>query len=168
VEPLTTVLGGVEISLVSGTRVRIRQLPIRLLPRLAALMAADDEPGMVELYCQVEAPSSNIQPPEKLPSSNGKWVDVGAGWSDGLGPEEFTAIITKGEEINEDFFGQWQKRRERRQALLPKPDMEQVAKMVEAINRSNPSLLESLVQKGAGLVAPAAAAGAGLGSSSRK
>ena len=74
-------------------------------------------------------------------------MDVPAGWSDGLSVTDFTAIISKAEEINGGFFAQWQARRERRRKLLPKADMGEMVSMVEALNRANPQLLDGIVKK---------------------
>jgi hypothetical protein len=75
--------------------VQIRQLPVRLLPQMLA--ALEDEPAMVELFC-----------------------DKPQGWSDSLSPESFEHIITEGERINADFFSRWAQRRiQRVERLLP-------------------------------------------------
>jgi len=96
---LTQLIGGLdlEVGLLNGTteKVRVRALPIRLLPSYFAVM--DDEPAMVELFC--ERP---------------------AGWSDTLAPESFEKILVEGEALNADFFGRWLRRRmERQERLLP-------------------------------------------------
>ena len=132
-EPLSTALGYEEITLSSGT-VKIRQLPIRLLPALLKLMTAGDEPAMVELYCD--------KPTVLDPA--GRRI---SGWSDELTPAEFTAIIEKGEAINADFFGRWQQRKKKRKDLLPKADLEEAARMFEVISKANPAIVESLVAK---------------------
>lgn len=94
---LIALMGGIEMEVcsITGTRegVRVRQLPIRLLPEL--LKRYDDEPGMVELYC-----------------------DKPTGWSETIKVEDFERLLAKGEEINELPFRNWVQRRQKRQERL--------------------------------------------------
>ena len=93
--------------------VQIRQLPVRLLPQLLA--ALEDEPAMVELFC-----------------------DKPKGWSDSLAPESFETIVTEGERINADFFSRWAQRRiQRVERLLPGS----TAKLVSNLGLPSPASL---------------------------
>ena len=96
---LENIRGGMdlELSLVGGgtEQVFVRQIPIRLMPQLLA--ALEDEPRMVELFC-----------------------DRPEGWSDTLTPEAFEKIVAEGERLNADFFSRWLRRRlDRQERLLP-------------------------------------------------
>ena len=92
-----TLLGGrmMVAAYVDGTTetVKVRQLPIRLLPQYLA--AIDDEPKLVELLC-----------------------DKPAGWSDNLRLESHEAILAAGEELNSESFFAWLRRRVSRQERL--------------------------------------------------
>lgn len=96
---LENIRGGMdlELSLVGGgtEQVFVRQIPIRLMPQLLA--ALEDEPRMVELFC-----------------------DRPEGWSDTLTPEAFEKVVAEGERLNADFFSRWLRRRlDRQERLLP-------------------------------------------------
>jgi len=96
---LENIRGGMdlELSLVGGgtEQVFVRQIPIRLMPQLLA--ALEDEPRMVELFC-----------------------DRPEGWSETLTPEAFEKIVAEGERLNADFFSRWLRRRlDRQERLLP-------------------------------------------------
>jgi hypothetical protein len=96
---LETIRGGVdlEVQLVGGgtEQVFVRQIPIRLMPQLLATL--EDEPRMVELFC-----------------------DRPEGWSDTLTPEAFERLVAEGERLNADFFSRWLRRRlDRQERLLP-------------------------------------------------
>ena len=101
----------------------VRQLPIRLFPQLRA--ALQDEGKMIELYC-----------------------DKPAGWADGLTVESHEELIAKGDEINRDFFSRWVERMKSREGLVPKVDAAEIAQIVEAVGRSNPELLASVMGAG--------------------
>jgi hypothetical protein len=108
-DTLTTVCGGkdVEVKLGNGSSesVFVRQLPIKLMTQLLA--ALEDEPKMIELFC-----------------------DRPAGWSDSLTPESFEALVSEGERINADFFGRWLQRRLKRQERLIPGITERLAQTV--------------------------------------
>lgn len=97
--------------------VKVRQLSIRLVEKLAA--CRQDEAKAIELYC-----------------------DKPEGWADTLTQASFTEIITKAEEINRDFFSQWLARQAARDKILPKPDMEQVAAILQVLPQQ---MLEGLM-----------------------
>jgi hypothetical protein len=84
--PLIILNGGVETAatLRSGSKqtVKVRQLPVRLLPLWADLQG--DEPALVELYCEQES-----------------------GWADTLEIESYEAIVALGEELNRPTFDRW-------------------------------------------------------------
>lgn len=99
---MTVLLGGIDLPITkldgSTESVKVLQLPIR---RMGDYLAAiEDESKLVELFTAKEP-----------------------GWSDTLSDESFVAIITKGEELNADFFFPWCARRlnrsQRLSALLP-------------------------------------------------
>lgn len=131
-DKLTTLIGSVEriVTKPDGATetVRIRQLPIRLLPQYLASL--DDEPRMVELLC-----------------------DKPSGWSDSLSPADFEGIIEEGERLNSDFFSRWLERKKKREQFLPKPDLDQIEKVLDVLTRNNPELVPQLLQK-AGLNSP--------------
>jgi hypothetical protein len=98
-QSLATVLGGIEeqVSHQNGQTetVKIRQLPFNLM--LKYLQIQDDEPAMVELFCNKDKD-----------------------WSLTLAPEDFKKVLNQGEEINADFFRGWLERRvKRRERVLP-------------------------------------------------
>ena len=98
-DSMTTLCGGkdFEVKLSSGKteKVFLRQLPIRLMPQLLAVL--EDEPKMVELFC-----------------------DRPEGWSEALTPASFESLVIEGEKVNADFFGRWlQRRLNRQERLLP-------------------------------------------------
>jgi hypothetical protein len=98
-DKINTLLGGMDavVTLLDGSSVtvRIRQLPVKLFPRL--LEAQDDESKLVELLC-----------------------DQAEGWADTLTVESFEQIVTLGEGLNSDFFSRWVRRRlERQERLIP-------------------------------------------------
>lgn len=88
--------------------VKIRQLPIKLLPKYAS--AQDDELQMAEVLC-----------------------DKPAGWAETLSDGSIEQIIITGEEINADFFGRWAKRR---LARLERLQPGAVEKAIETAARS--------------------------------
>jgi len=93
VDELITALGGAEIEITyrdgGKETVKVRQIPVRHMDKY--LLAIDNEPVAVELFC-------------------GK----PAGWSDSLTEESFNAIAEKGQDINLPFFGPWLRRRMKR------------------------------------------------------
>ena len=91
--------------------------------------------------------SSTAGPRDQGTKGPEDWEDVPAGWSDRLSANEFTAIMAKAEEINADFFAQWQARRKRRKELLPKPDTSEVVSMLELLSKTNPAVLNSIVDR---------------------
>jgi hypothetical protein len=96
---LETIRGGVdlEVQLIGGgtEAVFVRQMPIRQMPQLLA--ALEDEPRMVELFC-----------------------DRPEGWSDTLTPESFERLVAEGDRLNAVFFSRWLRRRlDRQERLLP-------------------------------------------------
>lgn len=96
---LETIRGGVdlEVQLIGGgtETVFVKQIPIRQMPQLLA--ALEDEPRMVEIFC-----------------------DRPEGWSDTLTPESFERLVAEGDRLNAVFFSRWLRRRlDRQERLLP-------------------------------------------------
>lgn len=96
---METLLGGIELTVEKLDRttetVRVRQLPVKLYPQY--LLCMEDEPAMVELFC-----------------------DRKAGWSEGLAPQSFQKVVEEGERINADFFESWYRRKiARLEKLVP-------------------------------------------------
>ena len=88
-----TLMGGKELviwRLAEGAEreetVRVRQLPIKLYPRM--LECVDDEAALVELYC-----------------------DQPKGWAETLSLDSFEAIVAEADKLNADFFSRWVARR---------------------------------------------------------
>lgn len=129
---METLLGGGELQLLKNDgnyeTVRVLQLPVRSYPALQA--AIQNEPRTVELYC-------------------GK----PSGWSDTLTIAAFESVIAEGERINGDFFLRWLERQKKRADLAPKADPDQVERMLSVLQKSNPGLLNALLE-GAGLSLP--------------
>jgi hypothetical protein len=129
-DPMATLLGGRELTIHrlerdADEKVFVRQLPIKLYPKLRDCLA--DECAQLELYCD--------KPP---------------GWAESLTPPQHEQLITVAEEINRDFFSRWLDRQKGRAALLPKADLAEVAAMFEVMQRNNPELLENLMLKASG------------------
>lgn len=74
-------------------QMKVRILPLRELPRLAACL--QNEAEMAEIYC-----------------------DQPAHWADALTADSVFAIVDAGERLNADFFGRYLDRLLRRQAAL--------------------------------------------------
>lgn len=96
---LTDLLGFVETDVLhidgQTERVRVRQLPVKDMPRYLAVL--EDEPATVELFC-----------------------DKPKGWAETLTPEAFNDIMTKGEGMNLDFLAQHAARvQRRREKIMP-------------------------------------------------
>ena len=129
---LETLLGGLDLVAAktdgSTEPIKVRQLPVKLYP--AYLAALTNEPRMVELFC-----------------------DRPAGWADTLTPPAFEAIVLEGERLNADFFGRWQLRRQRREALLPRQDPAEALALLETLQQKNPQLARTLIEA-AGLTWP--------------
>lgn len=96
-DELVTALGGaeMEITYLTGGKetVKVRQVPVRHMEKY--LLAIDDEPAAVELFCGREK-----------------------GWSETLTEESFNAVAEKGQDINLPFFGPWLRRRMKRLEVL--------------------------------------------------
>ncbi|MCL5099271.1 MAG: hypothetical protein M1608_17400 [Candidatus Omnitrophica bacterium] len=97
--PTTTLLGGqeIEVTHLDGTSevVKVRQLPIKDLPRYQAVF--EDEAKTVELFCENPA-----------------------GWSDSLAADSFLKILELGEKLNLDFLAQYAARsKARRERIMP-------------------------------------------------
>lgn len=94
---MATLLGGeqMEVTTLKGEKEQIKvcQLPVSLFQ--AYLDSTDDEPRLISLL-------------------TGKPTD----WVDTLTPDSCVALITKGEGLNGDFFGQWFRRKIQRQQKL--------------------------------------------------
>lgn len=129
-EPSTfaALLGGIDLTVsfadhtVVGAVVKVRQLPVKLFPAYLATM--NNETAQVELLC-----------------------DKPAGWAESLTRESHEAIIEAGDKLNADFFGRWLERKKKRKALLPKPEIGEVVSIIDALQKSNPGLLDELMKK---------------------
>lgn len=104
---METVLGGVDatVLLLNGTKeqVKVRQVPVRELPRLLIATGNADEAAMAEVYCNKPT-----------------------GWADTILPAEVERIVIEGDRINADFFARWLARRNEREARLFPGQQEQL------------------------------------------
>lgn len=129
--PLSTLCGGQDLSVTKtdGTQevVRVIQFGVNLANQYAAIIQTQDEAREIEFLCNR---------PE--------------GWAATLTPAAQECVLRLGSELNADFFSRWLARRNERAKLLPKPDMTEVAQMLEVLGRSNPGLLDSLLSKATG------------------
>lgn len=125
---MNTLTGGRELDVakLDGSRetVFVRQLPVRLFQSYMATM--QDEAKQVELLCSKEA-----------------------GWADGITLASHEEILQAGNKLNSDFFSRWLERQKERAAMLPKPDVGEAVKILEALQRSNPALVESMIRQAA-------------------
>jgi hypothetical protein len=119
--PFETIIGGTDAIVTlrdkSSEAVFIHQLPIEQFPKL--LSVQDDEPKMVELFCQ------------KQP-----------GWASTLSLESIEHVIAEGERLNSDFFSRWVHRKlARQERLVPGLLLRVENKAVEAslISSSKPA-----------------------------
>jgi hypothetical protein len=100
--------------------VTVLQLPIRKFRDLQARL--NDECAQLELYCNK---------PEK--------------WAEQLTPTSHEGLLEVAEGINKDFFLRWVEREKKREALIPKPDPEQLAGMISALSKHDETLLSKLI-----------------------
>ncbi len=116
---MTALMGGEEITVMKldGTeeKVFVRELPIKKIQSYAAVI--DDEEKTSELFCDKEE-----------------------GWADTLTRESFTAVISKGEELNLGFFSAWIARRLARQRMmLPELNEKILTEIARAARSASPN-----------------------------
>ena len=134
------IAGGVTITVrkIDGSQeqVKVRQLPMRLVPEWAALQG--QEADLVELLCDKQDRSAQWRlrnarmseerllqllrnaSAEQVPPINEQLrklraeideIEAGEHWSDGLTEESMVEILKLGEQLNRPRFGRWAKRR---------------------------------------------------------
>jgi hypothetical protein len=122
---MNTILGGanVPVTLLDGSTqaIFVRQLPVKLYPKL--LEAMQDELKHIDLLCDK------------------------AGLAETLAPEGHEAILNAGEKLNADFFSRWLARKQKRESLLPKPDMSEALQVFSEMQKTNPQLTEELLKR---------------------
>ena len=130
--PLSTLCGGKDLTVykpdnITTEAVKVIQFGVNLCQLYAAIVQSQDEAREIEFLCQK---------PE--------------GWAATLSPASQELVIQVGNELNSDFFLRWLARRSQRSKVLPKPDLSEVATMLDVLSKSNPGLLDSLLNKAAG------------------
>jgi hypothetical protein len=122
---MNTIIGGTKVTVIfiDGTsgEVFVRQLPVKVYPQLVEAM--QDELKHIDLLCDKP------------------------GLAETLTPDSHEAVIEAGEKLNADFFSRWLERKQKRESLLPKPDMTEALQVFGEMQKTNPALTEELLKR---------------------
>ena len=128
--PFSTLAGGekITVALLAGGQgtteeVFVKELAVKELPELLEAMKSENvwiEKAMV-------------------------YTGKPAQWAESLQRQSLKALVKKGDELNLDFFREWQQDVKANAELLPKRDPAEILMLLEVLQKSNPGLLEQIM-----------------------